>query len=744
MLKALLRPAALLAAASVLLWLAVVPPEVFAQDPDRTRRPTRAPRCQLVIATGAGNFGKMHSKPMVFSGTVGRTDFGPDDREGGDGTFTAANINGDAPCNWSAETNQFWLSIGKSRGTVAAHDADEDVRIYINDRVRELQKTGTYHGIIKFKAPESRHGNVSLYIRLEVLASCRFNNDTRILTYEMDEGGDPSTLERQSIIIRNEEYSGDCVWEASSDQPWVNVNPTQGTLKAGSQAWVAITVTDGIAAYGPGNHNANIQFRGPLFQPSATSVQIAVIPPPCDLQIDRQDAVVQSIGPTGGPFTPSFVRLTLRNNGGEDCTWNAVPKETWVDINPLAGIIPKGAVSPLEVAINDDANSLLPGRHDGLVTLSIGAQGDDRTVQVHLDVTPLGCDFKVSRDNPLDFKVDSKGVVNNKHTIELSNPSHRRDCVWEAIANPDWLIITPLSGVISPGSNLRVEVSIDAEMLLNLTRKPTYKGMVQFHVQGVEGTTIDVFLEEDCLEDQPCIDLHSTRENIVYGENAELSLSMSNPLSSIDQVTVNLVLTIPDGWSLAPGDYNADCNSGRCSSNHLIRPGEKDEIQILASPNAPSSEERKSTFTGRVEWFYGDQRASDFYEVNFPITVAAASEQIIADFHSARQARPTLAPVPAPAPVIIPTPTLPTPEQTPAEPALASPAPSVQSPLWQRQWFLPAVIGAVIVIVLLLAVFLLFMKWFAREIGRSIVHSARQQSQLPDPPPPPRPLESGS
>ncbi len=689
MLSGLLLSVTLLTAVVTSLWLVAVPQDISAQDSGA--RPTRAPKCRLVIVTGKSNFGKSHSNPMVFSGTVGRTDFGPAHPEGG--AFTAANINGDAPCRWSAEANRPWLSIGKSRGTVAADDADEGIQIFINDRVREIQKTGTYDGIIKFDAPEGF--TRTLHIRLDVLASCRFNNDTRILTYEMDEGGDTGALERKLISIRNEEYSGDCEWVASSDQPWVYISPTQGKLKAGVSMEVEVTVTNGIVAYGSGNHNANVQFDGQLFQPSATSIRMNVIPPPCNLQIDQGDAVVQSSGIIGGPFTPSSVRLTLRNNGGDECRWSALPKETWANITPLSGIIPKGAVSALEVTINEGANTLPPGSYVGLVTLSTGAQESDRTVQVNLNVVPLPCEFKVNNNNPLDFNVDSNGNVNNKHTIELSNPPHRQDCLWATNANPDWLIITPSEGVIPAGDNPRVEVSIDEAKLISLPRKPTHEGTVQFYAQGLESAMIDVILEVDCLENQPCIDLHSSRENILFGENAELSLSMSNPLSR-SEVTVNLVLTIPDGWSLAPGDYNADCNGGKCSIKQLIPPGEKDDIHILASPNAPSSEERKSTFVGRVEWFDATPEESTVYEVAFPITVAPASEQIIADFRKPDAPAPTLPVQAAPAAAQ----TAPATGQTP-------PGQVVPTGFWANNNFLTLVVAGVVIILLLTFCFLI-------------------------------------
>ena len=109
--------------------------------------------------------------------------------------------------------------------------------------------------------------------------------------------------------------------------------------------------------------------------------------------------------------------------------------------------------------------------------------------------------------------------------------------------------MTPREGIVEAGDNPRVEITIDEQELLSLPRKPVHEGKVEFHVAGLETPTVDVSLEVECRENEPCIDLHSTRENILFGENAELALSMNNPLSQ-DEVTVKLELTIPDGWSL--------------------------------------------------------------------------------------------------------------------------------------------------------------------------------------------------
>ena len=265
------------------------------------------------------------------------------------------------------------------------------------------------------------------------------------------------------------------------------------------------------------------------------------------------------------------------------------------------------------------------------------------------------------------------------------------------------MIITPPNGIIKAGDNPRVEVAVDAEKTRNISPQQVHEGTVQFYVQGLEGISalIEASLEADCLDNQPCVKLHTSRNNIIFGESTELSLAMSNPLAG-QNLTVNLTLKIPDGWSLAPGDFNANCNSGLCTSNHSIPAGDKDEIQIVTSPNEPSSEIRESVFTGRVQWFYSDQETSTILDIAIPVTIERASQEVIAEFR-----RNSLA-TSVPAAVIVPA-------QGPAAPAAetalatgqTSPGQVAPTGFWANNNFLTLVIAGVVIILLLTFCFLI-------------------------------------
>ena len=676
---------------------------------------------------------------MLFTGTVGKSDSGPV-RPGVDGEFDAVNVNGDAECRWSASVNVNWIDLEQSSGTLPAGDVQESVQFRINDRARELT-VGHHLAIISFRIGSGEiYGPESLYIDLRVLEPCRFDVEASYLHYKMKQGQVANSIEPQRIVIKNGDHAGDCRWELDPGVQWLSIEPSSGILKAGVKQILQATVNDGANTLPPRDgHGTTIRFMGELINKSI-GAQLDIEPPPCHLQLDTTKPEFVVSGPEGGPFEPSTINLVLKNAGGEPCNWHTTPGE-WTDITPNSGAIPPASGTPIEITVSESTLHKPPGKYEEAVTFNAGeGAASSNAITVFLNVAELPCLFSAGVGDTLDFKRQPNGqFVPQSRSIEIANAAHRLPCQWMA-TGPQWLTFTPVGGELGPGSKEIVRLEVHPEHTEILAQQQTHRGAIRFVVPtgSADESDMPVSLELNCLEDEPCIDLHSTRESIVFGENAELSLSMSNPLS-LDAVTVNLELTIPVGWSLTPGDYNANCDSGRCSSNHLIGPGEKDDIQILASPNAPSSEERTSTFKGRVEWFHGDRRdATVNYELVFPITVAAAPAQIILDFRQNTLATPVpeaslpAAPVPSTTPVVYP-----------PSPLSADDFNSVQAPVWQRPWFWPVIVVSVIASLLLLVLFVLFMRWFAREIGRSIVQSARQQNQLPNQPDPARPLEPG-
>jgi hypothetical protein len=89
--------------------------------------------------------------------------------------------------------------------------------------------------------------------------------------------------------------------------------------------------------------------------------------PPDDLHITPlEDAV--SIGNEGGPFDPMSTVFTLSNTGSGTLDWAVEPNVPWLDADPNTGNLPTGTNIPVTVSINDYANILPQGIHNGPVS----------------------------------------------------------------------------------------------------------------------------------------------------------------------------------------------------------------------------------------------------------------------------------------------------------------------------------------------------------------------------------------
>ena len=664
-------------------------PPVPTNTPEPTRTP-KPPMCQFLIATGANGAGRGRHNPMQFTGTVAKSDFRPVN-PAIDGSFDAVNVYGTAECRWTATPNVPWISMYQNSGTVPPDDVHEGVHFTINDRARELP-AGHHQAVIRFQVAAGKIGGPnSLYVNLHVREPCRFHVENTYLRYSMKQGQDPSSIEPLTITISNRDNAGDCTWQLSPDVKWLSVEPSNGVLPGGRQQFLSVRVNDGASTLPARNgHQANIRFSGELIN-SSIGGQLDIEPPPCNLRLDSTKAAFDVRGPQGGPFEPDVVRLLLKNTGGAPCQWHTTPGG-WIDIAPNTGDIPPNGGTPIEVTIRENANSKTPGEYSDTITFNAGGTGSDNSITINLTVGPLPCKFAVGVIEQLDFKRYPNGkVIPENANIAIANAPHRQECVW-VTTSPQWLTVTPDKGVLAAGTNAVVAVAVASDETSDLAPQQTHAGTVRFlapsETNGSEN--IATSLELECLEDEPCVALHSSRTSIIFGEIAELTLTMRNPLSR-NRLTVNLSLEIPSGWSLEAGDFDANCSSGLCASRHLIPPGDNQEIRILASPNAPNSEPRDSVFTGRVEHFYDDRGRAETYEIQIPITVGAASEQVIADFRQPTNTPPPVAAVIAPtAPIAGSGVTAPAPEQnTPAPPVAAM-------PLWQ-DWRVLAV-GAVIIL----------------------------------------------
>lgn len=674
---------------------------------------------------------------MEFTGTVGTSYFRPL-RPGIDGQFDAVNAHGTAPCQWKATVNVPWLSMHRDSGTVPADDEHFAIRFNINDRAREL-RAGNHNAVIRFQVNGGKiYGPKELYITLRVLEACRFELvEAPYLRFHMPQGQDPGSVEPQFVIVGNRENSGDCAWEVTPEHRWLKVAPTRGELSGGQRQQITVSLNAAAATLpARDNHGFNLRFSGALINASVSG-QLDIAPPPCRLYVEKTQTEFSAAGPQGGPFTPESIYFQLKNTGGETCNWHTTPG-VWLAVDQTSGSIVPNSATTIQLSITKAANSKAPGPHRETITFSAGEASSDTAVAVNLEVGMLPCHFSAGTIDNLKFRRNPDGAYNPASAkIEIANASHREPCRWIAVS-PEWLTVLPPQGVLQAGLKEFVTVIVAGDRTGHLAPQQTYEGVVLFlgPAESENNTPFPVSLDLQCLQDYPCVEFHSDRTDILYGENVELTLTMRNPPTR-PELTVTLSLDPPSGWSLAAGDFG-DCGSG-CSETYRIPTGGNRDIQIEAFPNAPISEAKEYSFTGGVEYFYGDSGERETYAIAIPVTVGAASEQVIDRFR--RDATATSTPAPtttamaaaaAPAdPTPGGSPPVPAPGQSPdaagtgAETNL-TPSPA-SAPFWQDWRVLVAaavslaVITAGIVVVLLFGLAMLFRRRAPPPVVRGAV-----------------------
>lgn len=126
-------------------------------------------------------------------------------------------------------------------------------------------------------------------------------------------------------------------------------------------------------------------------------------------------------GPSGGPFTPTSVTLTVQNVGDDGLTWTAASGQAWTTLSAASGTLNANASAPVTVSINANANSLGAGLYADTVTFTNTANGDGNTTRP-VNLTVVGAldhfDFSViptpqHSDVPFSITITAKDALEN-------------------------------------------------------------------------------------------------------------------------------------------------------------------------------------------------------------------------------------------------------------------------------------------------------------------------------------------
>jgi MFS family permease len=157
----------------------------------------------------------------------------------------------------------------------------------------------------------------------------------------------------------------------------------------------------------------------------------------------------------------SSLGLTLElNDCGEALPYSLTSsKPSWIEVNPAGGTLQPGGAANITVLI--DRDSLSPGTYTEEVEIATSIGTFD--IPLFVEVEPPPCEVEVST-NSLNF-----GQVSSPETLEfeISLNDCGEDVAFDLrVAYPSrgatgWIFIDPSRGVLTPGSSVDIEVSVD-------------------------------------------------------------------------------------------------------------------------------------------------------------------------------------------------------------------------------------------------------------------------------------------
>ena len=327
------------------------------------------------------------STDLASSGTVG-------------GPFSPASIiytvtnSGTAPVDWSASVNQSWVSLSSTSGSLGVGDSAL-VTVAIDQGQASVLTPAQYTAQVTLTDVDSG-ASASREVTLDVQAVTAGESQLSVASpFGFGSTGDvggPFAPGTKVYTISNT-GTASLNWTASADEAWISLSSTGGSIPAGGDFDVTVSINQSLAATLAASTydgevafvdtgNADTERRGVVLMVNAPAGSGS------DLTLTPATSL-NSSGIQGGPFGPDNQVYTLANTGSSAVTWSASVNQTWISLSSAGGTLAPSTTVDVTVSINQGIASTLPvGGFVGAMTLTDTAASFDFTRTINLNVNP--------------------------------------------------------------------------------------------------------------------------------------------------------------------------------------------------------------------------------------------------------------------------------------------------------------------------------------------------------------------
>lgn len=283
-----------------------------------------------------------------------------------------------------------------------------------------------------------------------------------------DEGG---TFQNTSTVytLRNTGTSS-LDWSATKTAAWLNLSATSGTLSAGGNVDVSVSI-DATAAktLGRDQYQDTVVFTNTTTGAGTTSRPVLLIVGQTlkDSYVVLEAEGLDVWGFTGGPFLPSSKTFTVRNVGLGEASWTATQTADWITLSASEGTLGAGESATITATVNSAAAGKPAGAHTGTITFyRTLVQGSEL-----LATRPLNLTIAAPEATATLAVTPAEGLASTGYVGQSPSPTGKNltlrnigqaDLSWTAAKTAGWLTLAPTAGTLTPGASSTVTAFINS------------------------------------------------------------------------------------------------------------------------------------------------------------------------------------------------------------------------------------------------------------------------------------------
>ncbi|MFB3896296.1 MAG: glycosyl hydrolase family 18 protein [bacterium] len=348
--------------------------------------------------------------------------------------------------SWTAVSNQAWLYIASTSGTVSAYGAQT---VQVGVTLGSLTY-GAYTGQITLSSSSAMNSPQTLTVIFTVnppAASLRILPTTMSFT-TLQGGSNPAT---QSLQIFND-GSPSFSWSAATNATWLYITPASGSANAFGAATAQVGVKVGSLTYGTYTGKIIITATGAVYSPQTASITFVVNPQPATLRILP---TTMSFTTSQGGSNPATKALQIFDDGLPGFTWSASSNQSWLYLSSTTGTVNTYTAQTIQVGAT--LGSLSYGTYTGQITVTTSsAANSPQILTVTFVINQPVASLRIL-PTTMSFTASQGGLNPATKSLQIFNdgsPSFS----WSAATNATWLYITPVSGTVNAYGAATVQV----------------------------------------------------------------------------------------------------------------------------------------------------------------------------------------------------------------------------------------------------------------------------------------------